>query len=548
MVVVHPQHTSFPPTAISPAPTLNTVSTNNVPSTKKKTATRHLVSAGGSKKKDAHDCPIFLKKTYHMIDGCDPAIASWAEDGQSFVIKDTAKFGSVVIPQFFKHNKISSFVRQLNFYGFRKVKVENIKINPALEETEGKYWRFRHENFLRGRPDLLGDIRKANQMISPEQAEVDTLKKEVKNLKDRISNMTEDIQKLTALVETVTKNQQQLQHQQTQMAGERRVTFADDESPTKKRKVEQVPTAPLPAHVPSSIPACPDTFSAIPQLPDLDCATDSDLLLENTSTSYAASIAPPTAPLHGCRATSFGSVSSMDQDFVALFSDDLHETTDEMAVLERVVPDIAASSCAVDPAPVSAQLPTIVSSTDIADPVVSASLVTTAPTTVVSSPSSPAPDATIVRDEMSNSKLVHKLRDALDCLPKKMQEVFVERLVATIATPEQFKESIQAVSALAAAAAEDAQRRLVMSERIPPASPVKREGSEKSPVSFVESSEPGSNGEAERIAALPLAAAALAAFLSEYAGTSAQDRQAQQLESSSSSTARSVPSVVPPES
>eukprot|EP00957_Ditylum_brightwellii_P083466 6344802-Ditylum_brightwellii.AAC.1 len=87
-----------------------------------------------------------------------------------------------------------------------------------------------------------------------------------------------------------------------------------------------------------------------------------------------------------------------------------------------------------------------------------------------------------------------------------MQEVFVERLVATIATPEQFKESNQVVSALAAAAT------------------VTTEGS-KSLDSLMEGIQDASDSEVERIGALLLAAAALVAFLTQYAENSQDHKQ-----------------------
>lgn len=71
----------------------------------------------GEKKKH----PLFLNKTFAMLKTSSTDIATWAEDGLSFYIIDQTRFVESVIPQYFKHSNFSSFVRQLNFYGFRKV-------------------------------------------------------------------------------------------------------------------------------------------------------------------------------------------------------------------------------------------------------------------------------------------------------------------------------------------------------------------------------------------------------------------------------------------
>mmetsp|Transcript_12324 Transcript_12324/g.18917 ORF Transcript_12324/g.18917 Transcript_12324/m.18917 type:complete len:519 (-) Transcript_12324:415-1971(-) len=118
-----------------------------------------------SKKKNggsAPEVPIFLQKTYHMIDTSPPQIATWSSDGQTFIVKNTHLFETTIIPQFFKHSKFSSFVRQLNFYGFRKIRFENsLKIDLEREKTQRNFWRFKHENFRRGRKDLLREIKRS---------------------------------------------------------------------------------------------------------------------------------------------------------------------------------------------------------------------------------------------------------------------------------------------------------------------------------------------------------------------------------------------------
>jgi hypothetical protein len=107
--------------------------------------------------------PGFIMKLWKMVNdpNCDDLI-SWSDNGQSFIIIDPAKF-SQELSKYFKHNNLSSFIRQLNMYGFRKVAtIENTGLNPNNDDLH-----FYHPEFIRGHKDRLENIkRKLPQKIA----------------------------------------------------------------------------------------------------------------------------------------------------------------------------------------------------------------------------------------------------------------------------------------------------------------------------------------------------------------------------------------------
>ncbi|KER22720.1 hypothetical protein T265_09239 [Opisthorchis viverrini] len=102
--------------------------------------------------------PAFLTKLRLLVDDEDTKdIIYWDPSGNSFHISDGNRLAKEVLPLFFKHNNLSSFIRQLNMYGFRKV--NRIDPCPALK-MDVEDMEFRHPFFVRQKPHLLSKIQR----------------------------------------------------------------------------------------------------------------------------------------------------------------------------------------------------------------------------------------------------------------------------------------------------------------------------------------------------------------------------------------------------
>jgi len=130
----------------------------------------------------------------------------------SFVVSNGEAFSRDVLPKFFKHNRLSSFTRQLHIYQFEKVQDKSIQ-------------EWRHAYLNRSNPNLLYQIRRKqknndqklkpvvdelplkvcqqNQQIFQLQNRISELEKELKMGQEHTAAMQNQIYALIALIKSL---------------------------------------------------------------------------------------------------------------------------------------------------------------------------------------------------------------------------------------------------------------------------------------------------------------------------------------------------------
>jgi len=255
-------------------------------------------------------------------------------------------------------------------------------LKDAATSEESRWWKFRHESFKQGRPDLLVEIKKAASNESSDKREIAALKNEVRDLKENLTTVYGEVEKLKALVGGLVKNEQ-IDQFNSYGNKKRKMVFNDEPLPTPSLFKES-----------SMAPVVSDSSDGVvdAQLSELfDIGASRSVPPTEFTTSGGESIGPALF------------TTQDDEMLTSLFALDSNEG---LEVLDNGV-----SSSNVD------------------------------------------------------AELVNKVRSALEKLPKDMQGLFVDRIVGVIANPHAMEQQVQAMTTLAACAADEAQRRLVAAGR-----------------------------------------------------------------------------------
>ncbi|KAI9453350.1 hypothetical protein F5148DRAFT_478887 [Russula earlei] len=112
--------------------------------------------------------PPFVQKLYELVNApSTDELIRWSDTGDSFFVFEHERFANDVLPRFFKHRNFSSFVRQLNMYGFHKI--PHLQQGVLKSDNETEFWNFEHPNFHRGQPDLLCLVTRKNSKGGSQQ-------------------------------------------------------------------------------------------------------------------------------------------------------------------------------------------------------------------------------------------------------------------------------------------------------------------------------------------------------------------------------------------
>ncbi|CAD8204894.1 unnamed protein product [Paramecium octaurelia] len=160
---------------------------------------------------DIKQVPSFLIKLYEILES-EQAVICWNKEGTTFQIQDPGLLTDQILPQYFKHRNYQSFLRQLNMYGFKK-----------LKNKQGKN-EFVHQQFRKGVKNNLLKIKRRNQ----------------EDIKQSFETLTKEFQSESYLSEHEKMRKQLMQMQQEQQKILYEIRFQMDRNHKLQRETQDI--------------------------------------------------------------------------------------------------------------------------------------------------------------------------------------------------------------------------------------------------------------------------------------------------------------------
>lgn len=132
----------------------------------------------------------FLNKLRDILSNAELSdVICWSVDGDRFDILNSKRLQDEIIPKYFKHKNMKSFIRQLNLHGFKK-----IRIGSRNQDTSGVE-SYKHTLFRRHQPDLLNFIkRKVSKPIESDDKseQINYLLEQKRKLEEKCNKVKEE--------------------------------------------------------------------------------------------------------------------------------------------------------------------------------------------------------------------------------------------------------------------------------------------------------------------------------------------------------------------
>merc|ERR1712137_362840 len=178
----------------------------------------------------------FVRKTFEIVsDPSTDSIVCWSPSGTSFLILQEHSFQKEILPKYFKHDNLCSFIRQLNTYGFRKV--------SGPKDGTDNYLEFEQPDFQKDQPDRLKFMKRKQNSSKKSSAKEEETDSAPPDINEIVADRTRMANALNTLIQQQQETEKTLKALWGELAEAKRVV-ADLES-RKRPRTENV-SQPIP--------------------------------------------------------------------------------------------------------------------------------------------------------------------------------------------------------------------------------------------------------------------------------------------------------------